>query len=376
MGEAEYSVLADSLKPSSRRYTDSEVPEESIKYSYRLRIVPKEGDPFVTKEKSFLYQAMDRIAAPTNVTARLIKKEEEFFVHLSWDAVKDAKRFLVYADLFEIGEMRRDGTIGRITESHCDLRFPHEGGRNYTFEVHPFDKEGYSGKIARLTTYLPYTSLPKVNDLKVQWHFTGDVKFSWEFPMIRDLKGFRIVLPPKKDEEGKVIVKEKVLVDEKTLGPRARSYVLDSAVFPEKDEHQSYYPTLVVLGELGVTQDTRRVLEVPAKRQRIDKSLRGPRSINFWVEENEEGKYVAKCFWDWVDLDAYGLEGYLIDLRFPYQHQHKVLADRKNPAKKNKHYHYVLPDSCNINDRIKVRVQSVGKNGRLGPFIEAEAWVF
>jgi len=298
--------------------------------------------------------SIKKIDPPHDLKAEFYMDGDDAFVKVTWKhhdkAASLTQGYYIESDYIKPGEMTHRSIEGLIKGNEYILKINSKGGRDFQFNVIPFDHKNLWGQPGHAQCYVPLIKLPwitKFNTTLIEE--TKGVKLTWEYPQVPDLFGFQVFMN-----------------GEKIAGPKK----IDGVT-------RSWIVSNPVVGKNGYTKfKIQAVGEVAISRFSLEKSLflpknwlrtktNKPENLRVKLIIKKDGQY-AQLNWDKVDLEQQGLQGYI--LYVDYASEGSVQRMSSLPFITENQYLYKLPE--NTRDRYTFRIAGITDSREITQYSE------
>ncbi|MGB0521699.1 MAG: fibronectin type III domain-containing protein [Flammeovirgaceae bacterium] len=212
-------VFRDTIPANSDEYTLSKTLEFNTPYRYVINILDINDKQWTSTSGIIPYYGVATASIPSNLAATFMKKENRNFIRLSWDKLDESDKsvygYKIMADHFTPGKPIYLGSIPLVKANYFDFEVHSQAERAYHFNVVPINILGAHGEMASVTFQMPSLELPPFESVQVELQQDYSLKLKWEYPDVKNLKGFRI------------LVNGEQVASETEVAPKNREWVIE-----------------------------------------------------------------------------------------------------------------------------------------------------
>jgi hypothetical protein len=223
----EYRAI-DKVESKTRNYK-TPLNKTGDKSRYKIVAITVTGKEIWSNESILSYVPQSKIPAPKNLTAKLVQKDESYFIELRWEVqtTNSSMQYRIFTDGPD-DELIYDSSYPKDLQSPFEIEVYKSRSqlRHFAIQARAEDRSTsmLSNEVEILT---PSKSLPPISISKIEI-IEDQVKLAWDFNKeIADLKGFRILL------DGNLLLTEdevfkdlrSILVDKPVAGKHALSII-------------------------------------------------------------------------------------------------------------------------------------------------------
>lgn len=197
-GQWEPPLAVDTIDPSNRWFLDQRAKGYGQVYFYRLRAIGKYDQEAVSGTETFYYMGLMRPPAVQGLQQSILRRGEETYVHLRWtkkpagDTI--TRGYAIYSDELIPDSLLQLSNLPLITATEYLYPITTQGGRVYRFRVAALSEQGKAGEPAETTVQIGTLKMPRVYQTQTERVMDDNLLIKWEYPLISDLQGFRIML--------------------------------------------------------------------------------------------------------------------------------------------------------------------------------------
>lgn len=218
--------LQSGLIPQNIRALLDDEPPPFTELLYRVVTVDKEGAEFVSDPRKILFKDPRAPDGLQNFRLAFFQTNGTNYVRGDWDAdsATNIARYWTFDNARSSRNLSRNAS-NKVdpTNSYTWALGNEIGGRDYTFGIQPVSEEGVAGPQMLENIYISSLKVPKLRKPAAALMDDGNILLSWEYPKIKDMIGFRVLL------NGKPIIMEN------DIPPDARSWIISN--YPDTHEH-------------------------------------------------------------------------------------------------------------------------------------------
>ena len=347
-GRWEPPISADTIDGATRWFLDQRPKKYGDVYYYRLKARGKYGQESVSTPETFYYMGLMKPPDLTGLQGTLIREGQETFVHLKWNPKNPAdsvtQGYAVYSDELIPDSLLQLSSLPILTTYEYSYKIETQGGRIYRFRVAGISKEGKAGIPGEIALDIGTLVMPRVYKMNSRQLDHEWVLIRWEYPAVRDLKGFRLLLNGKE------------IAGPSKIRPDMRSYLIS---LPETLPESGIKFTMIAVGSLTESQTGLTLRHYLPNKKRP--TLAAPSYIQY--EKLSEG--VLLC-WEPPTDNHDKITGYALftDYAIP------GVIQRINTIPLITGTEYIITSELPQREVVKVGIAAVDKEGKTGKIRE------